>query len=1372
MIRRLVWFVTIAVALLLPSFAWTLVLQAASQDGEVRDQAAQDLPINSGYFSPSNRHKIKVAKGQLADQIEKGGGRVIALYDNEALLEVDSQTAQSLKTNRAVELRDEDNLILLNAGAIDTSTGAGLDLQTASSGAKKGEKRMHLVQFAGPVRPEWYNSLVKTGVEVVTYIPNNAYLVYGDSGSLNRVKRLGQSRSTFIQWQGTYADVYRMDPSFLMEQGAKAKLEQERDLSKNGGSLSAQGKPSEGTYDVQLYKDPKANAKTMKLINQIKTDAIKVQWEILDYANLVVGLTDEGVKTLASRPDVVAILEHLTPRKLDERQDMIVSGNLSGGTTPVTGLSWFTYLANQGFTQAQFDSSNFIVNISDSGIDNANPTTPNNFAFYRSGDLTSTSRLAYARLIGTPNGGSTLQGCDGHGTENGSIIMGFVPNGTVGSVDFNASPHVDGSGFHFGLGVCPFVKLGSSVIFDPNAFTNPNVTNLEAQAYNDGSRISSNSWGNSSNTYGTFGQSYDALVRDAQPASSTFPVAGNQEYVIVFAAGNNGPGANSVGQPGTAKNIITAGASENVQAFGGADGCGVPDSGADSALDVISFSSRGPTSDGRKKPDLMAPGTHVSGVVAQAAALATGTGAANACFTAGGVCGGPAPGFDFFPLGQQFYTASSGTSHSTPAIAGACALVRQFFINQFGNPPSPAMTKASLMNSASYMTGVGANDTLWSNVQGMGLMNVDQLFTTISGQNILRDQDAGDTFTASGQQRVFNATVADNTKPFRVTLAWTDAPGPTSGNAFVNNLDLEVTVGGNTFKGNVFSGANSATGGSADAANNVESVFVPAGVSGPVLVRVLATNIAGDGVPNSGGALDQDFALVIANAVPAAPAPFLVTAGSTIVSEGCSPANGAIDPGEDVTVSLCLQNIGNADTTGLVATLQATGGVTGPSGAQDYGVVVQGGAAVCRNFDFTASGSCGSTITATLQLQDGATDLGTVTYTFTLGTLNTIFSENFDGVTAPALPAGWTTSFLNGAANCTPTGTCALGSNWATATTNTPPSPPNAAFHHDVSCVTDNFLVSPAINIATATAQLSFSNAFNLENTFDGAVLEVSTDGGATFADVTSGAIGGSFVSGGYNRTISNNFLSPIKGQQAWSGLSGGSTTAPSYLTTVVNLGPNVAGKTINLRWRVATDCSVAASGLNGHWVDNVSVTDGFVCSTCGVCVPTITCPADITVVGTPGQSTVIVNYPPPTVGGGCSVTVTCAPASGSAFPLGTTTVTCTADSGTAIATCSFAITTFDVCLQDDSNHSTNLLFNSATGAYQFCCGGTTYTGTGTVKKKGSTITLDDSGGNKRLSATVNGATHSGKASLQSPVGVIRCSITDRDTRNNSCSCP
>ena len=143
------------------------------------------------------------------------------------------------------------------------------------------------------------------------------------------------------------------------------------------------------------------------------------------------------------------------------------------------------------------------------------------------------------------------------------------------------------------------MKVGLSVIFKTNGtFTNPSDSNLESQAYQAGMRISSNSWGAPvGGVYNTDSQAYDSLVRDAQPAGSTFPTAGNQEYTIVFSAGNDGSGASTIGSPGTAKNVITVGAAENVNPFGGTDGSGIADSGANNANDIISFSSRGPCTD-------------------------------------------------------------------------------------------------------------------------------------------------------------------------------------------------------------------------------------------------------------------------------------------------------------------------------------------------------------------------------------------------------------------------------------------------------------------------------------------------------------------------------------------------------------------------------------------------------------------------------------------------------------------------------------------------------------------------------------------------------------------------------------------------------
>lgn len=117
-------------------------------------------------------------------------------------------------------------------------------------------------------------------------------------------------------------------------------------------------------------------------------------------------------------------------------------------------------------------------------------------------------------------------------------------------------------------------------------------------------------------------------------------------------------------------------------------------------------------------------------------------------------------------------------------------------------------------------------------------------------------------------------------------------------------------------------------------------------------------------------------------------APNIVGAGSTLIS-GNGPGNGAINPGEQVTVSFALMNNGSANTTNLVATLLSGNGVSTPSGSQPYGVLSSGGAPVSRQFTFTGSGANGGIITAMLQLQDGTASLGTVSFYFNLPATNT-----------------------------------------------------------------------------------------------------------------------------------------------------------------------------------------------------------------------------------------------------------------------------------------------------------------------------------------------------------------------------------------------
>jgi len=118
--------------------------------------------------------KVRVSDPVRARMVRDHGGRLIADYGGFQLYEVDAARAPGLLTVTGIEPRDEEDLVLLNARTIDTRE-EGVEPAAAFSG-----RRLHLVQFAGPVKPEWHDALRHAGVQVVSYIPHNAYLVYGD----------------------------------------------------------------------------------------------------------------------------------------------------------------------------------------------------------------------------------------------------------------------------------------------------------------------------------------------------------------------------------------------------------------------------------------------------------------------------------------------------------------------------------------------------------------------------------------------------------------------------------------------------------------------------------------------------------------------------------------------------------------------------------------------------------------------------------------------------------------------------------------------------------------------------------------------------------------------------------------------------------------------------------------------------------------------------------------------------------------------------------------------------------------------------------------------------------------------------------------
>jgi subtilisin-like proprotein convertase family protein len=131
----------------------------------------------------------------------------------------------------------------------------------------------------------------------------------------------------------------------------------------------------------------------------------------------------------------------------------------------------------------------------------------------------------------------------------------------------------------------------------------------------------------------------------------------------------------------------------------------------------------------------------------------------------------------------------------------------------------------------------------------------------------------------------------------------------------------------------------------------------------------------------------------------------ITNAGAAVAAENCAPANGVLDPGEIVTVNFSLRNAGGPATTNLTATLLASGGVRVPDGPQNYGSLMPGGSTVARPFRFIASGTCGGTLTATLELRDGTANFGTVAFTLPLGviTTNTAFFTNATTIQIPEM---------------------------------------------------------------------------------------------------------------------------------------------------------------------------------------------------------------------------------------------------------------------------------------------------------------------------------------------------------------------------------
>jgi subtilisin-like proprotein convertase family protein len=843
------------------------------------------LPFHAVSAPPvKGTHKVIVQSADVAvlSTLAQGGGKLLVDYGSFSLWQAPDIASQAVIGRASVAIRDDLNAIHLRGTTLDTTSGTAAPVAAAIKQTKASGKQFWMVQFVGPVKGAWLDNLKQLGIEIVAYVPNNAYVVWLDGSALTALESLATTDPT-IQWTGAYHPEYRLAPVF---RSAKAP---------QGSTMVP--------VTVQFYNT--ATVKTSVAAVRARGGTLFRQESILNLVNLSLLLPASQIITVASSADVFNVEPYVVPKPRDEVQGQIVAGNVtrSGGNVVPTGPGYLTFLADHGFPT---DPSQYpIVAILDDGVDNGT-TTPVHPDFYVNGDPTRASRIV-ASVNCTVDSGA--DGQDGHGNINAGIIGAY--NHTAGA------PYVDANGYDIGLGISPYGRLANMKVFrnndgdfDESQCGGTNASTV-LQAYNVGAAITSNSWG--SDVFGAYdsdAQAYDSLTRDASSAT-----AGNQQMLHVFAAGNAGPTQGSIGSPGTAKNVLAVAATESVRDNGIDDGCALAD--ANNADDIADFSSRGPAADGRAKPDISAPGTHIQGPASQDPAGFDGLGVCGAQFSA--------PDPRYYPAGQTLYTWSSGTSHSTPAISGVASLVYNYYQRAIkpGQTPSPAMVKALILNNPRYLTGIEANDNLPSPNQGWGDADLKAIFDTTTHRYSI---DQSTTFTNTGDTLAKGGTVTDGSKPLKVTLVWTDAPGDTAaGIAAVNNLNLEVTAGGNVYKGNVFSGQWSTMGGSADTLNNVENVFIPSLAAGtPFSVKVTAANLAGIAIPGAPGTTNQDFALVVSNG-DVTPSASLASGG--VAFSDSAPGgngNGIAESGESIQVTIGLHNGGDATATAIGATLSTT----------------------------------------------------------------------------------------------------------------------------------------------------------------------------------------------------------------------------------------------------------------------------------------------------------------------------------------------------------------------------------------------------------------------------------------------------------------
>lgn len=609
-----------------------------------------------------------------------------------------------------------------------------------------------LIQTSAPLNKAQRDELAAKGVEIQEYVPESTYLCHYPPADLEVLRTL-----PYVEWVNVYLQGFKTAPSLTGQ---------------------APGRGLTELTSLAMRRPARANSQLKKvdIIFHAGVDPQKVRKRVaeaagLDPADLEPFDNKLRIKVKAQRlPDLARIdeIRHIEEVRAPQLHNNIARQILrvESGKPP----------------KARFEGEGQIVAVCDTGFDQGSASTPHP-AF--------AGRVVKLYALGRTNKANDP---DGHGThvagsvlaDGDSAALGHKVRGTAPKARLILQSVLDSGG---GLGGLP-----------------PHLGSLFLPPYrDDGARIHTNSWG-----YTSGDGAYNSNSREIDDF-----VWKHRDFVICFSAGNEGSDADGNGRvnersttaPGTAKNCVTVGASENLrpeinETYGSWWPHDFPvnpiknDQMADDSEGMVAFSGRGPTADGRIKPDVVAPGTFILSTRSRAT---TDEGWA------------PSPDPLYFYLG--------GTSMATPLVAGCLALIREFLAREHGlNNPSAALVKALLINGASNLDGQylpTESGRVPNNSEGFGLVNITASTGPFAAglQLILKDEG---TQLDSGEEEKTSIAVTKAGSDLKVTLVWTDPPGE----ALQNDLDLIVrAANGKERHGNM-----TATSRKFDRSNNVEQI--------------------------------------------------------------------------------------------------------------------------------------------------------------------------------------------------------------------------------------------------------------------------------------------------------------------------------------------------------------------------------------------------------------------------------------------------------------------------------------------------------------------------------------------------------------------